>query len=186
MTMNVSVAIFTASYCLSGGIETRGQRVMEVLNSAHSDFLKLYDVHVARSGGQQLPTLFPCLVLKKSAIILCALPGDRHEAPDKRPYALVKKATRLGLVIAGPFEIVGRLSFQGSVDPAAALSHEFSQFFPVSEAACHGPWAESQVTSRVVIVNKEFVCALSISDSAQPEQTKCVPLQTAFGADLIA
>jgi hypothetical protein len=155
-TAQIPIILFTETHCVSGYIPGAGQRVLEILNDPHSQFIKLSNATLQTLGEGQ-PVQLSEATVPKPRIIVCALTAATHEAPDKRRYAFVEKRKKGALVIAQNYEIRGIISLKGTAEAVAALGQELGSYFPIADATVRHAPSNQLLEATVAIVNKAFV-----------------------------
>ena len=164
--LNACPAILvTNEHLLSARIETRGQRLLDVLSDSRTNFLCVSDVQVFRRRCTTHVATLPQAILRKSNIALAIPAGDRHEAPAKRSRSFVPKRRHAAFLVVLGYEVRGELALTRTDDPVAALCHELGRFFPVPRGtvAFAGTRCEEQ-KAQVVIVNSDHVSLLRLGE----------------------
>ena len=157
-------------HLIIGEVQTRGMRLLEVLNDHLTDWLHVYDVHLARRGAManSIESLDE-VALRKSEIKLALLGGGKHESPEKRRYSLVDKKLYFAVALVSGYEVRGRLHLKGSSDLDRVLV-EMSNFVPLTEAAVsHAELAGEKLEASVVLINKAAISTLHVGGSMPSE-----------------
>jgi hypothetical protein len=159
----IPAILFTETHCVSGFIAGTGQRLLEILNDSHSQYVKLTEATLQTLGEGQ-PVQLPEATIPKPRIVVCALTTASHEAPDKRRYAYVEKRKKKAFVIAQNYEIRGILSLKGTAEAVAALGQELSSYFPLTDATIRHAPSNQALSVTVAIVNKQFVSLFQLGE----------------------
>jgi hypothetical protein len=168
MTTNqVAVLFIVGRHSFAGTIDHSSSRVLDVLNDVNTEFLRVHGGAVFR-GFQGGPIgQFDETTVPKSAIDCVVLTEERHEAPQRRQYALVEKQSHPVFVLVADYEVRGNVMLGRTVDPVLVLNSSASTFFPIVTASVStvdvkGP----PLSARVVFVNKAKVSLLQIEKQA--------------------
>ncbi|REJ90334.1 MAG: hypothetical protein DWQ35_16800 [Planctomycetota bacterium] len=155
--------LFTAQHVISCDLDTQGQRVLESLNDPGSAFIPVYDAAILSSKGCASNTSLSTAIVSKHNLAFVLLPGDSHEAPEKRRYAYVAKQVFASCQIVLGHEIEGTMHVKGNPDAMNFIARESGDFFPVTDATVST--GEGTIHSvQVALVNKSFMSLLSIQD----------------------
>lgn len=157
MTNRVEILVVTGQHSFTGSVENRGLRILDVLNDASTQFLKLHDVSIYRgfdktSIQQVSETLFP-----KTTIDFVLLKRQPHEAPMRRGHSLTTKDRHVALVVLDHYEIHGDFMSKGPVDPMFVLHSDAPPFFPIVSPDIYLGTMGKTVYSNVAFVNKAKV-----------------------------
>lgn len=161
----VPAILMVDEHLVVGEVQTRGKRLLDVLNDPLADWLHVYDAHLARreSKGASLAAANE-LVIRKSRLVLALLDGRKHESPDVRRFAFVEKTLRSALVIASGYDIRGRLHLKGKPDPIMVLE-EMGAFMPLTEAVVsHAGIRGEKLDSAVAMINKSAISVLHVGE----------------------
>jgi hypothetical protein len=163
----VPVLFIAGMHAFAGSLDHSSSRVLDVLNGAGTEFLRIRDASVFR-GLQGAPIgQFSEITVPKSSIDCLVLTAERHEAPLQRKYALVEKKSHAVFVLLENYELRGQVMFARSVDPILMLNASASSFFPIIEATLTSAGsATCELSAKVVFVNKSNVAALQIDERA--------------------
>jgi hypothetical protein len=168
-------AIFvTDEHLLVGQVQTRGSRLLEMLIDAHSEYVHLDDVHVARreSKASRVTTLKQAVV-RKELLRLAVLGGGQHEAPETRRFAFVDKQNFPAFVIVSGYEIEGGLQLRGAADPVSAMTHELKSFIPITDAKIsHAGGHGDPLTASVVLCNRNFISLFHIGEEVAADRQR--------------
>ena len=159
--------LVTNEHLLGVEIDTRGKRLLDVLNDTNTEFLSVNDVRVFRRKCATPVATLPKALILKSNVGLAIPAGDAHEAPAKRSRSFVPKRRYAAFLVVLGYEVRGELALKRTDDPVAALCHELGRFFPVPRGtvAFAGTRCEEQ-TAQVVIVNSDHVSLLELGQPA--------------------
>ncbi|HEX4130716.1 MAG TPA: hypothetical protein VHZ24_11795 [Pirellulales bacterium] len=173
------LVVLTEAHWIVGTFPTGGQRLLDLLNSAHSEFLLLSDVRLQeRFAGST--TRIGKATIRKSQIVVATPAADRHEAPEKRRNALSSKRVGSAHLVVANAHLRGKVHLRGHNDSFHALVHELGDFFPVTEATLVEAIPLLPIELAVAIVNKSFVSVFSVgNETVDPASTACLETQTA-------
>lgn len=168
-TQTLPVILLAEEHLIIGEVETRGRRLLDVLNEQMGDWLLVRNAHVTRCTDKaKAVATAPELTVRKADVRLAVLGGGKHESPERRRFAYVDKQQFSALAIVGGYEVRGRLHLKVKRD-ALHLLVELSDFIPLTEAiVSHAGPVEEKLDAEVVIVNKSAVSAFSIGDAVSP------------------
>ena len=181
----VPAILMVDEHLIIGEVQTRGMRLLEVLNDHLTDWLHVYDVHVARRGAManSIESLGE-VAIRKSEIKLALLGGGKHESPEKRRYAFVDKKLYVAVALIGGYEVRGRLHLKGSSDLDRVLV-EMSNFLPVTEAAVsHAEMAGQKLDASVVLINNAAISMFHVGESLPSQPPSPQPEAGTLLADL--
>jgi hypothetical protein len=165
MTNQVGVLFIAGDHAVAGAMEHNSSRVLDMLNSAGTEFLRIKEASVFRGLSGEPIDRFPEVTLPKSAVDCVILTEDRHEAPLLRNYSLVEKRSHPVLVVVAGYELRGEVMFGRAADPLSLLNSGASTFFPIVSASVSSPAGNAPaVSAKVAIVNKAKVLLLQIGD----------------------
>jgi hypothetical protein len=159
----IPTILFTETHCVAGFIAGTGQRLLEILNDPHSQYVKLMEATLQTLGEGQ-PVQLPEATIPKPRIVVCALTATSHEAPEKRRFAFVEKRKKKAFAIAQNYEVRGVLSLKGTAEAVAALGQELSAYFPLTDANIRHAPSNQVLNVPVAILNKRFVSLFQLGD----------------------
>lgn len=161
----VTVTLFTCDHVFHGNLQTGGRRLQEVLNETLTDFLQLTDLKIHDVATDSCVTSVASGLVRKAEINLAIMQEAAHEAPEKRQYSFVMKNVFPVFLVAGGFEVQGRLHIQHSPDPLAYLARDAKYFFPVTQPTITYPTvAKTTVIASVVLVQKSTVSVFHLDN----------------------
>lgn len=163
-------AVFAVSHHLiSGKVANNGQRLLDVLNDKLSDFVTLDEAEVFAATGESIAQL-PNAIIPKSELLMAVVPGERHEAPEKRTTRFRSKKQYSAFVIADRFAINGRLHLEGSGHASVTYQKELGEYAAIDEATVTNLYGDGMpVDVQVAIVSKSAVVLLRVGDRATRE-----------------
>lgn len=166
--LNACPAILvTNEHLLSVKIETRGQRLLDVLSDSRTNFLCVNEAQVFRRRCTTHVATLPQAIIRKSNVALAIPAGDKHEAPAKRSRSFVPKRRYAAFLVVLGYEVRGELALTRTDDPVAALCHELGRFFPIPSGtvAFAGTRCEEQI-AQAILVNSAHVSLLRLGEPA--------------------
>jgi len=163
----VAVLFIAGRHAFAGTLEHSSSRVLDVLNGAGTEFLRIREASVFRGLQGASIGQFAEITVPKSSIDCVILTGERHEAPVQRKYALIEKESHAVFVLLESHELRGQVMFERSVDPITMLNSGASKFFPVVNATvASADHNARELSAKVAFVNKSKVAALQIDERA--------------------
>lgn len=172
LLQKVPAILLVDEHLIAGEVQTRGMRLLEVLNDHLTDWVHVYDVHLARreSKVNSIESLGE-VAIRKSALKLALLGGGKHESPEKRRFSYVDKRLHSAVALVGSYEVRGRLHLKGSSDLDRVLV-EMGAFIPLTEATVsHAGMAGETLDASVVLVNTAAIAVFHVGN--------CLPSQSA-------
>ncbi|HUY92026.1 MAG TPA: hypothetical protein VMV10_25015 [Pirellulales bacterium] len=162
----IPAILLVDEHLVVGEVQTRGQRLLEVLNDHLTDWLHVYDVHLARREAKTSSVeALNEVAIRKSELKLALLGGGKHESPEKRRFSFVDKRLHFAVALVGGYEVRGRLHLKGSSDVDRVLV-EMSNFVPLTEATvAHAGMAGEKLDASVVLINKAAISMFHVGDS---------------------
>jgi hypothetical protein len=163
MTDRVAVQIIAGRHAFTGSLEHSSIRVLDVLNNAGTEFLRIHVAVVCRGLGGTPIGEFAEITVPKSSIECVVLTEERHEAPLQRRYALVEKQSHAAFVLLAHHELRGEIMLGRTLDPIHLLNGAASNFFPVVSATLSSADpAIPCVNAKVAFINRTKVAALHV------------------------
>ena len=178
----VPAILLMEEHLIVGEVETRGHRMLDVLNETMADWLNVHDAHISRRWAKaQAVATAGDLLIRKADVKIAVLGGGKHEAPEKRRFARVEKKQFSALALVGSYEVKGSLHLKAKREPILLLT-ELGSFIPLTEATIsHAAPNDDKLEADVAIINKSAIGAFHIGD-ALPSPPPDHPLT--FSADL--
>lgn len=153
-------------HLIVGELQTRGKRLLEVLNDPLTDWLRIYDAHLARreAKAKSIEALDE-VIIRKSELKLALLGGGKHESPEARRFAFVDKKLHFAVALVAGYEVRGRLHIKGHADIDRVLG-EMGNFVPLTEATVsHAPMTGERLDASVALMNKAAISILHVGES---------------------
>ncbi len=162
------VELITHEHRFRAKMYTRGQRLLDILNSQTTEFLQIYDVEVYRySAPEDCVGTFEEAVIRKNDLHLVIITREEHEAPTQRLFGFVQKISYQVFLTVPGYEVRGKmhLASQHDHNPIAVLSQQMGRFFPVTGATASQAWAgEVVLDSPVIMVNKSSLSLFHLGE----------------------
>jgi hypothetical protein len=160
-----SVVLITHQHRIAGAVQTKGKRLLDVLNDKTTDYLDIRDVQVFRgTDTETCVAAFPEALALKADISLMVVLAEKHEAPRKRLYGFVRKRPYPVFITVPGYEIQGRMHLTGPPEPLAVLARETDVFFPVTQATVSQVITGEPLEVSVVMVNKTCIGLFSLGE----------------------
>lgn len=162
----VPVILIVEEHLVVGEVETRGRRLLDVLNDSMADWLEVHDAHIARRTNKaQAVASAGELTIRKSDVKLAVLGGGKHESPETRRFAYVDKRQFSALAIVGSYEVRGRLHLKVKREPVRLLA-ELGAFIPLTDATIsHAGPVDEKLDAEVAILSKAAISALHVGEA---------------------
>lgn len=162
-TDRVAVQIIVGRHAFIGLLEHSSTRVLDILNSTGTEFLRIHQATVFCGMGGAPMGEFAEITVPKSSLECVMLTGERHEAPLQRRYALVEKQSHAAFVLLEHHELRGEIMLGRTLDPVHLLNGAASNFFPVvSPTLSSADPAAPSLTAKVAFINRTKVTALHV------------------------
>jgi hypothetical protein len=159
----VAALFIVGRHSFIGTVDHSGSRVLDVLNEASTEFLRVQGVSVFRGLEGGPIAHYDEITVPKAAIDCVILTDERHEAPLRRKYALVEKQSHNVFVLLTDYEVRGTVMLGRSLDPVLILNSGASSFFAVVGASVSSVDGKGPpVPTKVAFVNKSKVSLLQI------------------------
>ena len=126
----VAVLFIAGRHSFAGSLDHNRVRVLDGLNGAGTEFLRVHDASVFRGLWDGPTEQFDTITVPKSSIDCVVLTEDRHEAPLQRKYALVEKHSHAAFVLLEHYELRGKLMIGRKFDPVTCSTAERRISFP--------------------------------------------------------
>jgi len=163
--------VVTAEHFFRGVVRTHGQRLLDTLNDPTTDFLAMDDVEVFRACQNVRAAQLPTAAVRKDHIGMVLVTTRRHEAPEKQANARREKRRFPAMLACLGYDIEGTVHLRGFADPVNALSHDFHDFFPVTEAlVTHGGNRKLQLRVPVAMIKRDAVSMFHLALDAPSER----------------
>lgn len=157
-SQELSVTVVTTEHFFRGVVRTHGQRLLDSLNDPTTDFFAMDDVEVFRASYNVRAAQLPTAAVWKRHIGMVLITVRRHEAPERQANARRVKQQFPAMLTCLGYDIEGTVHLRGLADPVNALSHDFDNFFPVTEAlVTHGGNRKLQLRVPVAMIKRDAV-----------------------------
>jgi hypothetical protein len=157
MTNQVEILVVTGQHAFTGSVENRGLRMLDVLNDASTQFLKLHDVSIYRGFDKTCVRQVAETVFPKSIVDFVLLKRQPHEAPLRRAHSLIAKDQHHALVVLDHYEIHGDFMSKGVIEPMVVLHEQSPPFFPIVSPDIYLSTIGETVCSNVALINRAKV-----------------------------
>ena len=144
------ITLVTDAFIIRGTIQTRHQRITDMLNTAEHDFLVLEQATFDEFGstGATIQTDFAQVNL--GAVLF----GVADEPVEVTPELRVPKVSQRALISVPPFTVTGHIHLMPGRDLREALGELMGRFIPVTDAVY---WSdrlgEARTAALIVAVN---------------------------------
>ena len=151
------ITVGVSKHVLIGTLPLAGTRIQERLNDSRTDVIALTDVEVWSHVNRQCVARLPMAVVPKSQIEYLLIPGDSHEAPQKRWNNHTRKKVFPAFAVVSDCSVSGEIHLATEpTDVWYTLSQQLPRFFAITEASFRG-FAGEQLDVSLVIANRDYV-----------------------------
>jgi hypothetical protein len=135
LSQDVLVTVATAHQVVRGMLQTRGERLLDILNRSQSSFLRIERAAVLEHlNGDGIGMELPHAIVRKSEICL-AIPNEVAGRPlEKILCAYSAKQSHKAFIAALGYLIEGQIHLRRCSDEVAVLTRELGEFLPVTNA----------------------------------------------------
>jgi hypothetical protein len=155
---HLSATAVTQEHLFKGTFSTDGQRLLDSLNDATTNFITMEDVEVFRASHNVRAAKLSTASVRKEHIGIVLVTSGRHEAPERQVNHRRDKQQFSAFLTCFGYDVKGTVHLRGYADPVNALSLDFEPFFPVTQAVVsHGGNAGLQVKVPVAMINRDAV-----------------------------
>jgi hypothetical protein len=157
---------FTATYRMSGHVDTGKRRLADILSDRLSDFLLLQDIYVSRIYKPgEIVAHYKTGSLIKDQITFVVLPTETDGLSKDHVYPALTRQMQQVFVTVPSFEIRGSLKVVGKFDLKALLAIGTDKFIPLLDAtAASSLLPHVQFSGPVILVNKSCVELFCVAD----------------------
>jgi hypothetical protein len=164
---SVPVDVYTAAYRVSGSIETRFNRITEILNQQTGGHLTVNGATVSEHADQSATYAAPAVLVSVEEVLVMVA-GDLSGSSGE--MRIPKRAARAQLSIP-PFRITGTIHVPIGSRPVDGLLHGTDQFMAMTDAtiAC-GAYPALGRTAPVVALRRGRAHVLLVASEEDPDQ----------------
>ena len=163
---SVSVDMYTAAYRISGTIETRFNRVTEILNQLSGGHLNVLRATVSEHADPPATLAAPSALVAVDEILVMVA-SDLAGAPNE--MRIQKRPVRAQLAIP-PFRITGTIHVPMGSRPVDGLLHGTDQFIAMTDATLSsGPHPQLERTAPVLALRRGRAQVLLVAADETPD-----------------
>lgn len=161
----VVLTLYTDSFVIKGGLDTRQRRITDMLNLAEDPFIVLADVTFDEFGtaGQTVRADFAQVNL--GSILFAVADTPAEPAPELRTHKIEQRA----IVSIPPFKVTGHIHLLAERSLRVALTELTGKFLPVTEATY---WSdtlgEPRTTAALVAINRALAQIVAPHQEVDP------------------
>lgn len=174
LCQDVLVTVTTAHQVVRGVLQTRGDRLLDILNRSQSSFLRIERAEVLEDlNGDCIGTELSHAIVRKSEICL-AIPNEVAGRPlEKILCAYSAKQSHKAFIAALGYLIEGQIHLRRCSDEVAVLTRELGEFLPVTSAkvTCVQE-ASHPCDCPITIVNASAISLFSLVPIRRQEQNR--------------
>lgn len=164
---SVPVDVYTAAYRVSGTLETRFNRITEILNQQSGGHLTVSRATVSEHADPSATLAAPTALVSVEEILLMVAPDLSGSSGEMR---IPKRPVRAHLAIP-PFRITGTIHVPMGSRPADGLLHGVDQFMAMTDATiASGAYPELGRTATVVALRRGRAHVLLVADDENPDE----------------
>lgn len=181
---HLSAMAVTQEHYFKGTFPTHGQRLLDSLNDATTDFLTMEDVEVYRVSQNVRAMELATAALRKEYIGMVLVTSHRHEAPERQVNHRRDKQHFPAFLTCFGYDVKGMVHLRGYAEPVNALMLDFEPFFPVTDAVVtHGGNTALQVKVPVAMVKRDAVSLFNLDVETLSEQDVVDSIRKLMPAD---
>ena len=155
-----AVVLGVSDFEITASFDFGGKRTLDVLNDALTEYLDCVSAEIHQDG--QLIARLGDATIGKSEILVAAIVGDLHEAPEKRRNNRREMSQYEAVVSVGRFLVSGSIHLS-SRTPSRVFLNADSGFFAVQNATVRNLTQRGTDTQvQVALVNRDRVSAMEI------------------------
>jgi hypothetical protein len=174
LCQDVLVTVAAAHQVVRGMLQTRGERLLDILNRGQSSFLRLEQAEVLkRLNGDGIGRELSHAIVRKSEICL-AIPNEVAGRPlEKILCAYSAKQSHKAFIAALGYLVEGQIHLRRCSDEVAVLTRELGEFLPVTNATitCVDE-ASGPCNCPIIIVNASAISMFSLMPIRLQDQTR--------------
>jgi hypothetical protein len=164
----VEVDVLTDAYRISGTVQTRFNRVTDILNQQPGAFLIVNHATVSEHADPAATVGSPSAMVAVSSILVTAAPGLIGESGGE--MRIPKRPVRLQLAIP-PFRVTGIFHVPQGSRPVDGLLNASDRFVAMTDVTISsGAHPELERTADVVAVCRDRAQVMLVTDDEAPDQ----------------
>ena len=170
----VLVTVATAHQVVRGTLQTRGERLLDILNRGQSSFLRIERAEVLEHlNGDAIGTELSHAIVRKSEICL-AIPNEVAGRPLERILcAYSAKQSHKAFIAALGYLIEGQIHLRRCSDEVAVLTRELGEYLPVTNAKVTCVHETSRPCNcPIIIVNASAISLFSLMPIRLQDQNR--------------
>jgi hypothetical protein len=153
--------LFLSEYGVRCTISTGNMRLLDLLNDANSQYLRVTNARFFQRGDFQSAIDIQETVVVKTGIQLVVI-DEADESDGKLFFATLERKTRQAMVSLPTAIVKGTLHVKMARDPQAFLSVEAAGFVPLTNARIYQLTSSAKtLESRVALIRREEITSLS-------------------------
>ncbi|HEX2884631.1 MAG TPA: hypothetical protein VHQ42_08670 [Candidatus Limnocylindria bacterium] len=164
----VEVDVYTAAYRVSGTVQTRFNRVAEILNQLSGAHLAVEHATVSEHGEDGGTLGAPSVLVAVEHILLmaAAIPAGETASEMRIP----KRPVRAQLAIP-PFRVTGNVHVPMGSRPVDGLLNVTERFLPMTDVTlASAAYPQLERSAAVVALRRERAHLLLVADDERPDQ----------------
>jgi hypothetical protein len=179
---NAVLTLYTDTFVIKGGLETRQRRVTDMLNLAEDPFIVLADVTFDEFGSLGRTVRADFAQVNLGSILFAVADTPAEPAPELRTHKIEQRA----IVSIPPFKVTGYIHLLAERSLRVALDELTGKFLPVTEATY---WSdtlgEPRTTAALVAINRALSQIVAPHQEIDPWAglDQIVPAEGGFAAE---
>lgn len=165
---SVEVDVYTASYRVSGTVQTRFHRVAEILNQLSGAHLVVEHATISEhgDGGGALGAPSALVAVEHILVMVASLPAGEAASEMRIP----KRPVRAHLAIP-PLRVTGNVHVPMGSRPVDGLLNVTERFLPMTDVTLtSAPYPHLERTAPVVALRRDRAHVLLVADDERPDQ----------------
>lgn len=165
---DVAVDIYTASYRVSGRIETRFGRVAEILNQLTGGYVTVAHATVSEHGDSSGAVAAPTALVSVEEILVMVAPDL---TADSHSEMRIPKRPVLAQLAIPPLRITGTIHVAMGTRPVDGLLNVPDRFLPMTDAnVASSRYPELGRRAAVLALRRDRAHVLLVADDETPDQ----------------
>lgn len=156
---------FTHSYRISGQVDTRGKRLIEILNDHLTSFIELHKTFVSRlSKPSEIAATYSTSALRKDGILFVISATHDQDISERPTYSLFSQRRYNVFLTVPSFEIKGQLESTSKLELSTLLARG-GGFISLNKAAVQTAFPpQISFSGELVLVNKAWIELFCLSE----------------------
>lgn len=164
----VAVDLYTAAYRVSGEVETRFNRVTEILNQLSGAHLEVRRATLSEHSDPKATVAAPTALVSVDEVLLMIAEGLGRGASDEMR---IPKRPVLAQLALPPLRVTGKVHVPMGSRPVDGVVHGTDRFVAMTEASIvSGPYPELVRRADVIALRRDRAHVLLVAEDEDPER----------------